>query len=53
MGKEFLYVSHVSRNDASYTITIPREVVEVMDIGSGSMLGFFEEDGRIVIRKVE
>ncbi len=53
MGRELLDVSHVSRNGASYTITIPRKVVEVMGIGPGSMVGFFEEDGKIVFRKIE
>ncbi|MDS0257481.1 AbrB/MazE/SpoVT family DNA-binding domain-containing protein [Thermoplasmatales archaeon AK] len=52
MGRELIDVAHVSRNGASYTITIPRKVVEAMGISPGSMVAFYEEDGRIIFRKI-
>jgi len=49
---QLIEVTHVSRRGASLRITLPKTVGEKLGIRPGDILGFYEEDGRIVLQKI-
>ena len=50
---QLIDVSHASKRGTSLRITIPKKVQEKLEINEGEILGFYEEDGKIVIKKIE
>jgi AbrB family looped-hinge helix DNA binding protein len=48
---QLLEVSHVSKKEASLRITIPKKAGETLDLKVGEIVGFYEEDGKIVLGK--
>jgi AbrB family looped-hinge helix DNA binding protein len=46
-------VSHVSRRGSSLRITFPKKVQEKLGIKEEDILGYYEEDGKIVLKKME
>ncbi|MEM0135076.1 MAG: AbrB/MazE/SpoVT family DNA-binding domain-containing protein [Thermoplasmatales archaeon] len=50
---QLLDVSHVSTRGTSLRITIPKKAAEAMDLREGEIIGFYEEDGKIIVRKME
>lgn len=50
---QLLEVSHVSKRGASLRITIPKKVALMLNLGNGDVLGFYEDDGKIVLRKMK
>ena len=53
MPKVLIDVSHVSKRGSSLRITVPKRVIEKMQIQPEDIVGFFEEDGRIYIDKMK
>lgn len=51
--KELFGVSKTSSRGTSIRITIPKEVVEELSIGDSQFIGFYRENGRFYIRKIE
>ena len=50
---QLIEVSHVSRRGSSLRITIPKKVQEKLGVKEEDILGFYEEDGKVVLRKME
>lgn len=47
-------VTHTSKKEGvSLRITIPKNVLEKLDVSPGEIVGFYEKDGEIVIRKMK
>lgn len=46
-------VSHVSRRGSSLRITIPKKVSEKLGIGTEDIIGFYFEEGKVVVEKVK
>jgi len=46
-------VTRVSSGGTSLRITIPKKIRAILDIGEEDFVGFYEEDGKIVLRKIE
>ena len=51
--RRLIDVSHVSKRGSSLRITVPRPVATEMDLKPTDIVGFYLEDGKIKIRKVE
>ena len=50
---QLLEVSHVSKRGASLRITIPKKAAEALNIKEGEIMGFYEDDGKIVLKKMK
>lgn len=50
---ELVDVSHVSRRGSSLRITVPKRVQVKLGVREEDILGFYEEDGEIMIKKLE
>lgn len=46
-------VSRVSRRESSLRITIPKNIQEKLGIKEGDIVGFYEEDWKIFLRKMK
>lgn len=46
-------VSHVSRRGTSFRITVPRNVAEKIGAQEQDIVGFYEEGGRVLLKKME
>lgn len=51
--QQLLEVSHVSKRGASLRITVPKKAAEVLNLKSGDIVGFYEEDGKIILNKID
>jgi AbrB family looped-hinge helix DNA binding protein len=43
----------VSRRGSSLRITLPKTIREKLGLNEGDILGFYEEDGKIILKKVD
>ena len=50
---QLLHVSHVSRRGASLGITLPKGIREKLGLNGGDIVGFYEDNGNIIIKKME
>ena len=50
---QLLEVLHVSKREASLRITLPKKAAEILNVKSGDIVGFYEENGNIVLRKMK
>ena len=50
---QLLDVSHVSKRGVSLRATIPKKIQEKLGIRDGDIIGFYEENGNIILRKME
>ena len=50
---QLLEVSHVSKRGAFLRITIPKKAGEVMGLRGGDIVGFYEDNGNIVLKKMK
>ena len=50
---QLLEVSHVSKKETSLRITIPKRAAEAMNLREGDIVGFYEDNGNIVLRKMK
>ncbi len=48
-----LQVSHVLKRGLSLGITLPKGIREKLGLNEGDILGFYEEDGKIILKKVD
>ena len=51
--QQLLEVSHVSKRGVSLRITIPKKAAEALDLEEGDIVGFYENSGNIVLRKMK
>ena len=50
---QFIEVSHVSNSGSSVRITPPKKIEEKLGVKEEDILGFYEEDGKIFVKKME
>ena len=53
MMAQLIEVSHVSKMEASMRITIPKKTAEALDLEEGKIVGFYEDNRNIVLRKMK
>ena len=46
-------VSHTSKRGSSLRITIPKRVQEKLGVKEEDIVGFYEEDGKVILKKME
>lgn len=49
---QLLDVSHISKRGVSFRVTLPKTVGQKLKINPGDVVGFYEENGDIVIKKM-
>ena len=47
---QLLDASHASKRGSSLRITIPKRVQEKLAVKEGEILGFYEEDGKVILK---
>jgi len=53
MGNKLLIeVTHVSKRGASFRVTLPKRVADILTISPGDIVGFYTEEGRVSIEKM-
>ena len=50
---QLLDVSHVSKKGVSMRMTLPKIIREKLELKDGDILGFYEEAGQIIIKKID
>ena len=50
---QLLDVSHVLRRGSSLRITLPKSIREKLGLKEEDIMGFYEDNGSIIIRKIE
>ena len=50
---KLLEVTHVSKGGSSLRITLPKIVGEKLGTSPGDVVGFYEEDGKVMIQKMK
>lgn len=50
---QLLDVSHTSKRGTSLRITIPKRVQGKLGVKEEDIIGFYEEDGKIILKKME
>jgi AbrB family looped-hinge helix DNA binding protein len=50
---QLLEVSHVSKKGVSMRITIPKKAAEALALKEGEIVGFYEDSGNIILRKMK
>lgn len=50
---QLVEVAHVSRRGTSLRITVPKKVQEKFGIKEEDILGYYEEDGRMVLKNMD
>ena len=50
---QLIEVSHVSKGEASFRITVPKKAAEILKVKSGDIVGFYYDNGNIVLRKMK
>ncbi len=51
--KQLLEVAHVTVRGTSIRITLPKKIVKLLDVSEGDIVGFYEENGKVGLRKLE
>ena len=46
-------VLHVSKREASLRITVPKKAAEILNVKAWDIIGFYEENGNVALRKME
>ena len=50
---QLMQVSHVSKRNSSLVITIPKEILAKLGVKAKDIVGFYEEEGKIILKKIE
>ena len=53
MPDKLIAVTRTSKHGSSMRITLAKEVAEKLNISESEHIGFYEVDGKIVIRKID
>lgn len=51
--KQLVDVSHVSKIGSSFRITLPKKVIEKLNLDPNDVVTFNEKDGEVILRKIE
>ncbi|QRF76135.1 hypothetical protein Thermo_01652 [Thermoplasmatales archaeon] len=50
---QLLEVTHISKRGASMRITLPKKAAECINAVAGDIIGFYEEDGKVFLKKMK
>ncbi len=51
--QQLVDVSHLSKRGSSLRMTVPKKIQKKLGVKEEDILGFYEEDGKIVLKKME
>ena len=51
--QQLIDVSHLSKRGSSLRMTVPKKVQAILGVKDEDIVGFYEEDGKIVLKKME
>lgn len=51
--QQLVEVSHISKRGSSLRMTLPKKVQVKLGIEESDILGFYEENGKIVLKKIK
>lgn len=51
--QQLVDVTHLSKRGTSLRMTLPRKVQAILGVEEEDILGFYEENGKIILRKME
>ena len=51
--QQLVDVSHVSKRGSSLRMTVPKKIQSILGVKEEDIVGFYEEDGKVVLRKME
>ncbi len=51
--EQLIEVTHVSKRGSSLRISLPKKVQAKLDVKEEDIVGFYEEDGRIYLKKMK
>ena len=50
---KLIEVSHAKKRGSSIGLIIPRKVLEILRIGDEGIVGFYESEGKIYLKRIE
>ncbi len=50
---KLIAVTKLSTRGTSIRMTLPKEIAEKLSINEGDHIGFYEENGKVFVRKIE
>jgi len=53
MTEKLMAVTRTSSKGSPLRMTLPKEVAEILNVGAKDHVGFYEDKGRIVIRRID
>jgi AbrB family looped-hinge helix DNA binding protein len=53
MSEKLIAVAKTSSKGSSLRITIPKEVAEKLNISESEHIGFYSEDDKVIVKKIE
>ncbi len=53
MSEKLIAVTRASSKGSSLRITLSKEIAEILKVGEKDHIGFYESDGKVIIRKID
>jgi bifunctional DNA-binding transcriptional regulator/antitoxin component of YhaV-PrlF toxin-antitoxin module len=50
---QLIEVTHASKRGASFRITLPKKTAEALKANACDIIGFYQEDGRVFMKKMD
>ena len=50
---QLIEVTHISKRGTSLRITLPKKAAEALKANSGDIIGFYQESGRVFVKKMD
>lgn len=50
---QLIEVTHVSKRGASLRVSLPKKAAESLNAKAGDIIGFYLEDGRVFLKKIQ
>lgn len=51
--QQLIEVTHVSKRGASLRISLPKKAAELINANAGDIIGFYQEEGKVFLKKME
>ena len=53
MMPQLIEVTHVSKRGGSLRVTLPKKAAEALKANAGDIIGFYQEDGMVFVKKMD
>lgn len=50
--QQLVDVSHISKRGSSLRMTLPKKIQAILDVKEEDIIGFYEENGKIILKKI-